>query len=151
MAAEPGRSTPAPGVSPWEIAGAEGERRPRRESAHEYTTTHSLAAREEIIQRRDRGREPHRQALNLEEALEHSSFEHTQFRGRYIDLATKRDGSAVLRMYVPRQEVPKALTLLDAFGLPLSFDVQRWRNHDALRGDDTSPDRGPTSQHEGGG
>lgn len=55
------------------------------------------------------------------------SFESTQFVGHVSDqLKFNRNGDMIITIQVPYQFKHLALPLADAFGLPLSIDVQLW-------------------------
>jgi len=54
-------------------------------------------------------------------------FEHTQFVGHITDkISFNRNGDVLIQIQVPYEFKELAMSLTDAFGIPLSFDVEVW-------------------------
>lgn len=143
---EPGESGAATGgkLGAFEVAGAEGERRPSRESR---------AVQEANLQVKDdqakQLREPHRQAASVPEP--NTDFNATQVIARYIDGVDTATGDFVMRFRVDRRYREQAILVGRARGVPLSVDIQRWGYHGTPRDDSSGNGAGQSSPDAQGG
>src|SRR5204863_2489739 len=72
-------------------------------------------------------RERQRQSVNTHDRVVRK-FEHTQFVAHISDrISYNRNGDMIVTIQVPYQFKHLATPLTDAFGIPLSFDVEVWQ------------------------
>jgi hypothetical protein len=119
----------------WEIAGEKGEVRPAREGRR---FTHE--DRDKLVAAFAARREPHVQQLN--EEYDQDEFEHCQFVARYLDHQATAKGDYTIRLRVHRTFRHEVEKFVGSLGIPVSVDVERWRNYDNLRGISTEASSG---------
>lgn len=76
----------------------------------------------------DVDREPHIQKVG--KPIYRGKFEHAQFAAHLHDFKFTRNGDVVVTFVIPFRYRDRGLPLSDAWGVPLSVDIQRWSLHD---------------------
>lgn len=76
-------------------------------------------------------RAPHKQGVTKE--IYRGSFTHAQFVAHLHDIKFSRNGDIVATITIPFRYRNRGLPLSDAWGVPLSVDIQRWNFHDNFR------------------
>ena len=73
-------------------------------------------------------REPHIQKVG--KPIYRGKFDHAQFAAHLHDFKFTRNGDVVVTLVIPFRYRDRGLPLSDAWGVPLSVDIQRWSLHD---------------------
>lgn len=93
--------------------------------AEELTAEEEAAIDEEVA------REPHEQDPEASIPAV-PAFNGAQFVGYVNEVRFDRRGNVILSITVPYRYRKRAMDLPEAYNIPLSFDVQRWKYYDAM-------------------